>query len=224
MGKKAFKEDEPPGCGAWMVSFSDCMTNLLTFFVLLCSFSSFDEESLERMSGVFDSMSVYSVFPGQHNRNEAVVEPLERPVDVTPNGSESPTINEPSVTERPKAVGWNASQDAYSDQRVLVIPASDVFSGRGSQLSDGGKRFLDLLAELLARLPCHVVIDQTVPPGEDPASAASVDRAYAAMAYLQRPALSGSAFSIGAGQVSTSARNSEKPMLRITLLKRSFYQ
>ena len=36
--------DDDPGAPEWMVTFSDCMTLLLTFFVLLLSFSSFDDK------------------------------------------------------------------------------------------------------------------------------------------------------------------------------------
>ena len=40
--------DEDPGAPEWMVTFSDCMTLLLTFFVLLLSFSSFDDDGVFR--------------------------------------------------------------------------------------------------------------------------------------------------------------------------------
>lgn len=225
MGKKAFKSEDPPGVGAWMVSFSDCMTNLLTFFVLLCSFSSFDEESLQRLSGVFDSMSVYSVFPSQHKRSEGIIEPLDHLVDVTAEGSEAPTLHEPDVTVRPKQVGWIDDQSAYSDRRVLVVPSAALFAGRGSQLSDEGKTMLDLLADFLRLLPCHVVVNECVPPGQDASEGLSLDRSWGVMSYLgQRAELSSSAFSIAAVQVSTNPRHADGPVIRITLLKRSFYR
>jgi hypothetical protein len=99
-----------------------------------------------------------------------------------------------------------------------------MFVGRSSHLRDEGKRFLDLLAELLMRLPCHVVIDETFPPGQEPTESIAVDQAYAAMSYLRRPELASSSFSLAAAQVSDSPRLSQQPMLRITLLNRSFYQ
>ena len=46
-------EDSPPGAPAWMLTFGDCMTLLLTFFVLMLSFSSFDEAALMRLKGAF---------------------------------------------------------------------------------------------------------------------------------------------------------------------------
>ena len=46
---KQVEEDEAPGAPEWMVTFSDCMTLLLTFFVLLLSFSSFDERIFKKL-------------------------------------------------------------------------------------------------------------------------------------------------------------------------------
>ena len=44
-GKKK-KDDEPPGAPAWMVTYGDLMSLLLTFFVLLLSFSVMDESKI----------------------------------------------------------------------------------------------------------------------------------------------------------------------------------
>ena len=48
--KKRSEDDGPPAIGEWIVTFSDCMTLLLCFFVLLLTFSSFDEEALKRIA------------------------------------------------------------------------------------------------------------------------------------------------------------------------------
>ena len=42
--KQVEVEDEGGGAPEWMVTYSDCMTLLLTFFVLLLTFSSFDDK------------------------------------------------------------------------------------------------------------------------------------------------------------------------------------
>ena len=52
------EEQGPVGTPDWMVTFSDCMTLLLTFFVLLLSFTSFGEKTLPSLGSAFtDSMS-----------------------------------------------------------------------------------------------------------------------------------------------------------------------
>ena len=47
--KKEPDADETAGAPEWMVTFSDCMTLLLTFFVLMLSFSSFDEKVFQKL-------------------------------------------------------------------------------------------------------------------------------------------------------------------------------
>ena len=56
---KAKSQDNGPiGAPDWMVTFSDCMTLLLTFFVLLMSFASFHEETLPALGSSFaDALS-----------------------------------------------------------------------------------------------------------------------------------------------------------------------
>ena len=52
-GSKQTESDEAPGAPVWMVTFSDCMTLLLTFFVLLLSFSSFDDKVFRKLKVIF---------------------------------------------------------------------------------------------------------------------------------------------------------------------------
>ncbi len=50
----ALKKPEPPeedGCPMWMVSFGDAMSLLVTFFVMLLSFASFEEAELSKLMG-----------------------------------------------------------------------------------------------------------------------------------------------------------------------------
>ena len=49
--RKKKKQDGPPGTPEWMVTFSDIMSLLVTFFVLLMTFSSFDSDTFDLMSG-----------------------------------------------------------------------------------------------------------------------------------------------------------------------------
>jgi chemotaxis protein MotB len=51
--KQAKSEEQPAGAPEWMVTFSDCMTLLLTFFVLLLSFSSFDDRIFRQLKTIF---------------------------------------------------------------------------------------------------------------------------------------------------------------------------
>ena len=51
--RKQPEPEQEAGAPEWMVTFSDCMTLLLTFFVLLLSFSSFDENLFRKLKSIF---------------------------------------------------------------------------------------------------------------------------------------------------------------------------
>ena len=54
--ERELPDPEPlPDPNAWMLSFSDVLTNLLCFFVLLLTMSSLDSRSLKETFGFFDS-------------------------------------------------------------------------------------------------------------------------------------------------------------------------
>ncbi|MEE4164440.1 MAG: flagellar motor protein MotB [Desulfocapsaceae bacterium] len=59
--KKSQKKDGPPGAPAWMVTYSDLVTLLLTFFVLLMSMASMDPVRFtEASSSLKDAFGVHS--------------------------------------------------------------------------------------------------------------------------------------------------------------------
>lgn len=53
--KKEKEEAKLPSCPLWMLTFGDCMSLLLTFFVMIISFTVFDQEVVEQMLGSFRS-------------------------------------------------------------------------------------------------------------------------------------------------------------------------
>ena len=57
--KRQSEDDEPAGAPLWMVTFCDSMTLMLTFFVLLFSFSSFNENVFQEMAMSF-ARAVYA--------------------------------------------------------------------------------------------------------------------------------------------------------------------
>lgn len=71
-GKKQKKQDPPPaGAPLWIVTFSDLMSLLLTFFVLLLSFSSIQEVEFQKALGSLKG--ALGVLP----RNDAIYSPVK---------------------------------------------------------------------------------------------------------------------------------------------------
>ncbi|MHC4539127.1 MAG: flagellar motor protein MotB, partial [Planctomycetota bacterium] len=88
---KQEESDEAPGAPEWMVTFSDCMTLLLTFFVLLLSFSSFDDRVFRRLK-VSYSRAFSRITPVLGSeRDSLLLLPRIRHTDDLDQGSEKPT-------------------------------------------------------------------------------------------------------------------------------------
>src|SRR3989304_1899861 len=84
-----------PEIGLWVVTFSDCMTNMLTFFLLLLTFSSFEETSYNQFKGAFRYEGSASIFPGAMEVPSSSIEPAPREADRTEEGSDAATTAEP---------------------------------------------------------------------------------------------------------------------------------
>ena len=160
-GRKQKPQDNAAGPGAWIVTFSDCMTLLLCFFVLLMTFSSFDDVELRRMKGIFDTRSFSSVFPIRQQVKDSLIDPPDRPIDHTKDGSDTPTRREPTKTANPEQHKAIPNDDAHRDCRIVRIPSEEMFHGQGYQLSGTGKRLLGLIGNFLRRERCWVIVAES---------------------------------------------------------------
>jgi len=169
----------PPesSCNEWMVTFSDCMTLLLTFFVLLLSFSSFDTEAGGRLVGMFDGPPNPSVLATHRFAAESPVERTPTVGDRTEEGQEIPTFDRLDPTWQPRKPEPVRSADAYCDRRVLTIPSDVLFWGQGAQVTPQGKTILAEVAAYLRLVPSQVVVCETVAASSGPSIADAEDRA-----------------------------------------------
>ena len=221
--KKTRSSDEPPGTPTWMVTFSDCMTLLLCFFVMLVTFSSFDESSLRRIAGVFRNRSLGWIFPTRRDPRDSVVEPVDRPTDSTDEGSEKPTDWARELIEFPKPPMEIIAPDTYRDRKVFTIPSERLFYGRGCALRPEGRRHLRMIAAFMKLVPCRVVISETGPETDDARRQLSLERAWTLMKYFLDQGLSDDRFNISAGGAAGGGRFAGKSIVRIGLLARSLF-
>lgn len=178
---KRQSDDGPPGPGAWIVTFSDCMTLLLCFFVLLLTFSSFEEVELRRLSGMFENRSYSSVFPNRREQKESLTPPVDRPIDPTAQGSEKPTRRQIDQTDKPREYDQFLDADAYKPRQTFRVPSERIFWGRGARISTEGTRHLARLARFLKRVPCRVVLAEG---SNGPGSPVGLRRAWAVLDHL----------------------------------------
>jgi chemotaxis protein MotB len=147
MARRPKKSEEGGGTPGWVVTFSDLMSLLLTFFVLLLSFSTISEKDFERaiMSlqgalGVLPAnLSIVNPFPRrpqeQSTRAEELARKLRRKLQVTGNES--------SV---------NVEFDATGGLKI-TLPEAVLFDAGSAELRAAAAPLLEDVGSVLASIP-----------------------------------------------------------------------
>ncbi|MHC4637057.1 MAG: flagellar motor protein MotB [Planctomycetota bacterium] len=226
--KQSAGPDEAPGAPEWMVTFSDCMTLLLTFFVLLLSFSAFDEDILKQIRGSFNETFSY-IGKKKAKNKEAFLATSQFVSGVKlEEGSEVPTLQQ----GRSDGVKEEVEQVDYVNRKVFVNPSSKMFWGRGSKISSGGRRTLLNVANLLKEIPGRVVISENGPEGDDNKHVGLI-RTWKVFEYLtKKQGLDKNRFSISSQSTFSNKSSNQKQSqgigrdersLEIVILDRSVY-
>ena len=217
------EEEAGESVGLWYVSFSDMITLLLSFFVILCGFSSFDDESREKFSGVMNGISHFSVFGGTQNAHDSIVPPHDPAAESAEDGSEKPVDPVGAGAHKPKKLPWVAELDAYKDRRVFYIPIRSVFWGKSNSLTPEGRESLIQIAAFLSRVGCQVTLTEILPEGGSPAYN-SMDRLCAVQEFLiVKGKLSGETVNVSstASLPPNLTKRPAEPTLEICLISRS---
>jgi len=226
---KQVEEDETPGAPEWMVTFSDCMTLLLTFFVLLLSFSSFDERVFRKLQMSF--MDALPAVSKSDKKNKDSVLPAKQ-IQTTAElfeGSEKPTLL--------LGLDNNLKEETPVDfrrRKVFSISSKRIFWGKGALISDEGRRIMTKMASFLKEVPSRVVVSENGSSSEGDAGQLGLSRSWAIMEYLTTGQnLEKKRFSIStAGTLTQESFGSGGPALvstgsertiEIVLLERSIY-
>ncbi len=229
--KQTESDEQAAGAPEWMVTFSDCMTLLLTFFVLLLSFSSFDENTFHKLRVIFGQ-----AFPApdpeiQQNEDGLLptVEQIE-PTEDLDEGSEKPTFVrgvEDNLKEETESVDFRT-------RKVFLSPSKQIFWGKGTTISSQGRKTLFTIASFLREVPSRVVISENGRGHDADSEQFGLLRAWAVTEYLTtKQGLKKGWFSISAastlpredfrGSVRDRAGPESERMLEIVLLERSIY-
>jgi chemotaxis protein MotB len=183
---------DSPGAPEWMVTFSDCMTLLLTFFVLLISFSSFDDKVFKRMESALaeglPSVGIKSI------SNDRAFEARPQIIykKARDRGSEQPTPEGKHESNPSQSLDFSD----FQNQKVFVLPSERVFWGRGVLMSSHGQQVLADVAALLKATTNRIIVSEF-----DLAKEAEPDmglrRAWYVMRYfVEEQGLDGTRFSL----------------------------
>jgi len=239
-GSKRIQPEGARGAPEWMVIFSDCMTLLLTFFVLLISFSSFHENIFEQLSVVFFEGKPWVGEGQESTEDRSSFLPTEQ-IDASQNvakGSEKSSLAtglEGGVQEETESVDFHR-------QKVFLISSETIFWGKSSVISSEGRNIMATMASFLRQIPSRVVVSENGPVDDESSRQFGLSRAWAVVEYLTtKQNLDKNWFSIAAATTLAGSPRSGAPQegsgsnepartgteperkLEVVLLERSIY-
>ncbi|WP_316898821.1 OmpA family protein [Pseudodesulfovibrio indicus] len=204
MAKK--KKEVCPPLALWLITFSDLMTLLLTFFVLLLTMASMDNSILTKVTlttadlGLLDKRG-----SGRVNAKERlIVDLMEKPWEVLEKQQRIKDLlypddvlpDEISKSELDQNLDVLAKQDGVA----LVFTDQILFAPGGSELSDQGKFLMAKLVPMMTQTDAPINVagytdqsDATQTPLD-----LSGDRALAVLAFLVEKGVPNSRFSLSA--------------------------
>jgi len=228
--KNKTESDGAAGAPEWMVTFSDCMTLLLTFFVLLLSFSSFDENVFRRLRSIF-SKSLSTVSKAVKKNRDAFTPATQlQTLKEVDKGSEKSTLKR----GRESNLKEETEPSDFYNRKVFYISSDKIFLGNGTIISYRGRKTLSAMAAYLREAPSRVVISENGFKNKKNNEQLGLSRTWAVMKYLtEKHRLDKKYFSISAMSTLTqdklkdielsSPETKSKRLLEIVLLERSIY-
>lgn len=164
----AEKESSEPSVPAWMLTYADTVTLLMTFFVMLMSFSTPDEEEFERMRG---SLTGYFGVVGSGNvgKDGLLMRRYMASSRVYRQGWENPPDYDPlrltqeNLDIRVRARGaTNILNYKLTDRGFEIrIRAGDIFEWGTAQMMPGAEATLDIIADACRHLPHDFRVEAT---------------------------------------------------------------
>ncbi len=157
MHRPELSEDEPAGAPAWMVTFADLMSLLLTFFVLLLSFSHTEVVKFRQAMG-----SIRNAF-GLMSENESSQVPIGDDTvteDLTNIGGHGLTPEQ--LEQQLQAVLEEHGLEGRGEARqtmhgvVLQVEGDLMFDSGKAELSENSFAMLEGLARYIAQVEHHV--------------------------------------------------------------------
>ena len=144
---------------AWFMTYSDVITLLMTFFILLLTFASSEPEKFERLQTSMFSGAGATGFAGPRpddQEKDSVMDQRERPraSRLTMEGSRMPPINsDPATESRGKEVAGLPEEDRTPTAERFSLTFRRNIMLDGDQLTANGERMVKKMAIQLKRQP-----------------------------------------------------------------------
>ncbi|RDY28932.1 chemotaxis protein MotB [Romboutsia weinsteinii] len=157
LNNRAREEDveDDIDANSWLTTYSDTITLLLTFFILLYSMSVIDNEKLKQVSG-----ALHSELTGRPLLVENIDEVVDGVEPMIPEQSDYESL----VEKVNIILSENDLQDAVKireeDRGVaLQLEESILFDQGNADLKEGSKTILDVISDILPKLDNQIVVE-----------------------------------------------------------------
>jgi chemotaxis protein MotB len=227
---KAQEQGGEVGSPLWMISFTDAMTNLLTFFILLVTFAAFGDrdKNTGHASGFGPRTAGASILPNQGPSLTGATEPPPATSQMTTAGSEKPTSVDPETMTRPRAPIGILDTEVYHDRKIIYLPSKFVFYGWGKFITEPGQIRLAQIAPLLRTTTCQIVVGESsyLHPNHPMFARQNLgpQRSWAVIQYfIEKEGIAADRFSISAEPVPAQSDLNEEPVIELTLFARKVY-
>jgi chemotaxis protein MotB len=148
--RKKKKGDAPKGAPGWMVTYGDLMSLLMTFFVLLLSFSTINEEEFKE--ALLSLKGALGVLP----RHQSVIS-LRQPSQRMPRMPQDMEVVARQIMEQLQMLNRDADVEmTYDDNRGglrIVLPSELLFGSGNADLVTEAYPVLRVVADVLTDLP-----------------------------------------------------------------------
>jgi chemotaxis protein MotB len=138
-----------------MVTYSDTVTLLMTFFVLMLTFSTMEDEDLNKLSGVLNGSGTPGFFTSADRKQQPGSARFRA---IAPKGFSGPrrTPAEDAAARDRNVQPSAVVVEDHAEGRIIAFRTGDLFDGE--QLSPAGRRVLSTVAAFLKPLKVHVAV------------------------------------------------------------------
>lgn len=186
MKRRPIKKKEDKGAAKWLVTYSDMVTLILVFFILLFSMSNIDQIKFEAVAQSFEDRMVLdflpSIVPNSHPPEDGDSggsgaggqdgeDDLEDPIDYS-NVDEEEYLNQQQEEEALNNLVHHIDEylDEYGlndiitasrmERGVLLVLQDSIFFDMGEAvILDEGKPFLEELGSLFSQIPNDIKVE-----------------------------------------------------------------
>ena len=150
----------------WLATFSDTITLLLTFFILLYSFSSVDQKKLDSISSALQTVltgqsgTTILDFDLKYGQVPIVGESQDQSVIPMDEGQNEKTMYQ-RVKEFVEKNNMEAVVQIKEDTRGIVIQLRDniLFESGSASLKDNSKPILDNISSLISTIDNYIIVE-----------------------------------------------------------------